>query len=166
MAIPSGAHVGHPHVRAAVSIVPAVRSGRRIAVPTGFLVYVRYPQGCPSGGAKPQERSVAGSQGGNSQHPLVDLCILSLDGESMAGVWGGSAHGNANLLYTDVVRKGTEKIFRHSITASIGTADDRWSPLHRSDVRTHPIFHNTSFRRFTKDYIRGDKHEKTAVASV
>ena len=59
---------------------------------------VRREPGCLSGGAKPQERSVAGFQGGDSQHPLVDLCILSLDGESMAGVWGGSAHTGTNHM--------------------------------------------------------------------
>ncbi len=35
---------------------------------------------------------VAGFRGGNSQHPSADLCILSLGGESMDGVWGVSAH--------------------------------------------------------------------------
>ena len=89
----------------------------RMPVPT----VVRREPGCLSGGAKPQERSVVGFRGGNSQHPSVDLCILSLDRESMAGVWGGSAHPGTNQYHKDGIRR-----------ESVPT-DGQWPSLHPSD---------------------------------
>ena len=63
------------------------------------------PYGGPTGAGVPERRGEAPRaercgvpRGGNSQHPSVDLCILSLDGESMAGVWGGSAHPGTNHM--------------------------------------------------------------------
>ncbi len=96
------------------------------AGPYGCCVYVLCQRGCPSGGAKPQEWSVVGFRGGNSQHPSVDLCILSLDGESMAGVWGGSAHPGTNQYHKDGIRRER------------APADGQWPSLHLSDIGMGP----------------------------
>ena len=36
----------------------------------------RLSRGCPNGGAQPQEWSVVGSRGGNSQHPSVPFAYF------------------------------------------------------------------------------------------